>query len=125
MSAGAFTRSKYSADYGAGTAIHPIRVQPETLLAAIGSVINVAPEGDINNPISAITSKGKRARGLRPRTVTLQFPLVSPPTGYKAGGFTVIPALTSEFYDVAITGAECIYLGAACQVVSRSAESAD
>lgn len=125
MSAGNFIRSRYAADYGDGSAIHPIRVQPETIAASIGSEDNDPPAGAINNPISAKISLGKRARGLSPRYITLEFPLTSPPTGYKAGGITRIPALTFPFWEAAVNGATCTYLGVACTVVSRSAEEAD
>lgn len=124
MSAGAFVRSRYEADYGAGTAVHPIRCQPETLLAEIGTEDNSAPAAALTNPISAVTSKGRRGSGLRPRTITLQFPLTGQPTGYKAGGYTVIPALNKAFYAAATAGITCTYLGVSCAVVSKSAEEA-
>lgn len=69
MSAGNFILSRYQADNGA---IHPIRLQPETLAASIGTV-NVAPTGTVTVGLRAKVSKTKRAYGLGPRTVTVRF----------------------------------------------------
>lgn len=121
MSAGAFSRSRYQASY-TGTPIHPIRVQPESIAASIGGVVNNPPAGVASNPISARVSGGKRTLGLTARKVIIAAPTVSPPTGYLPGGKTVIPALTETFYNAAIKGATCTYLGAAFVVVSRSVE---
>lgn len=101
MSAGAFVRTKYAAAYGGGTNIHPIRVQQETIDCDIGGTDNAPPAGAINNPISAIVSRGRRAKGLIVRTVTLETPTTSPPTGYKPGGLTTIPCLTEAFFNAA------------------------
>ncbi len=125
MSAGQYIRGRYQASYGGGTSIHPIRYQPETQAAVINSVTNNPPDGDINNPISAQVSRGGRARGLRPRSITIQFPNTGQPTGYAPGGTTIIPALTQEFFDAATPGADITYLGVLCTVVGRTAESAD
>lgn len=125
MSAGVFVRSSYAASYSTTPVfLHPILVQPETLTAQIGAVINAAPTTGTDNPISAVTSRNKRQRGLIPRTVTLQAPATGQPTGYKPLGYTVIPALTEAFYNVAIKGAICDYLGIDFTVVSRSPELA-
>lgn len=99
MSAGEFSKTKYAASYGDGTAIHPIRVQPETVTCTVGGVANTAPAGAVNNPISALVSRGRRSKGLIVRTVTLVAPATSPPTGYKPGGLTTIPCLTETFYE--------------------------
>lgn len=124
MSAGIFTRATYEAEYAAPTTLflHPIRVQPETITAAIGSVTNEEPTTGTSNPISAVTSRNKRQRGLIPRTVTLQAPATGQPSGYKPLGITVIPALTPEFYNAAVAGASCSYLGSTFTVVGRSPE---
>lgn len=124
MSSGVFVRAKYQATYGGGTNIHPIRVQPETLDAVGNSETNDEPAGAINNPISAQISKGRRAKGLTPRYITIQFPLTGQPAGYKAGGITRIPALTEPFFEAQVTGATINYLGVDCEVVSTTAEEA-
>lgn len=123
MSAGVFVRSSYNATY-IPTAIHPIRVQPETITATIGTVANDAPTGAITNPITATVSRNKRQKGLLPRTVTLESPPGDPPAGYKDGGITVIPALQEAFWNAAVPGATCTYLTKAFTVVSRSPEIA-
>lgn len=121
MSAGAYLRSRYQASY-LSTAIHPIRVQPESIAASIAGVVNNPPAGASNNPISARVSGGKRTLGITARKVIVAAPTTSPPTGYLPGGKSVIPALTEAFYNAAIKGATCTYLGASFSVVSRSVE---
>lgn len=127
MSAGVFAFTKYEADYASG-AIHPIRVQPETLLAASPdttgdpSVVNAAPSGDVTNPISALSKLSRREKGLRPRFVVLRLPSASPPTGYKPSGLVRVVALTRAFYDDCLNGQTVTYLGVACTVVSREPE---
>jgi len=101
MSAGAFVKTRYAASYGAGTAIHPIRVQQETIDCTIATIENNPPTGAITNPISAVVSRGRRSRGLIVRTVTLEAPVTGQPTGYKPGGLTTVPALNAAFYAAA------------------------
>lgn len=122
MSAGAFTISRYAASYD--TEIHPIRVQPETLAAAIGATTNAAPTGSVTNPISAVVSRGRRARGLIPRTVALRAPATGQPDGYLPNGITVIPALQESFFNAAIAGVNVTYLGSTFTVAFRSPELA-
>ena len=114
MSAGAFIKAKYIADYGAGTAIHPIRVQPETTQLVISTNENTEPSGSITNPISAVVSRGKRARGLRPRLIALRAPATSPPTGYLPNGITIVPALNKLIFaaaETATSSTQVTYLG--------------
>ena len=114
MSAGEFTKSRYAASYGAGTAIHPIRVQPETISLTINSVPNDPPAGAITNPISALVSRGKRAKGLIARTVTLRAPFTGQPTDYVPGGLTTIPCLNVDIYNAAVAAdddTDVSYLG--------------
>lgn len=128
MSAGNFTSAVYRADYNTTTVqFHPIRVQPETLLAEAQGTVNVqnaSAVGTINNPISAVCSIGDRGRGLKPRTVNLRIG-GTPPTGYSATSRTTIPALTPEFYEACLPGVDVDYLGTTWVVVGRSPESAD
>ena len=123
MSAGAFVTSKYSATYDT-SAIHPIRVQPETIAATIGVITNAAPTGEVNNPIQARVSGGRRSIGLVARSVTLRASSTASdvPDGYALGGITRIPALTTAFYDAAIKGVAVTYLTKPFKVVSRSSE---
>lgn len=129
MSAGNFVRTRYEADYSAG-AIHPIRCQPETLLAASPdsagdpSVVNNPPAGAVTNPISALSKLSRRERGLRPRYLVLRLPEANPPAGYKAGGLVKVVALTKAFYDDSLPEQAMTYLGVQCQIVSREPERA-
>lgn len=124
MSAGQFVRSFYEADYGDGTAVHPIRVQEETLDATIGGVQNESEAVAATNPIRAQVGKGKREIGLGARMVTLEFTGASgePPTGGAPEGYTGdnvrIPALTQDFAEACTEGATGTYLGANVEVVS-------
>ena len=126
MSAGRFTRSRYSASYA--TAIHPIRVQPETIALASGGgtpITNSAPSGAISNPISALVTLGKRARGLRPRSVSIQLQSsATPPTGYVAGSIARVPILQETLYDALNVGDDVQYLGVSWDVIGKSPEEA-
>jgi len=113
MSAGVFIKSKYLASYD-GTSVHPIRVQPETEALSINSVANTPPSGAISNPIPAVISRGRRSRGLIPRTVSIQAPATGQPTGYKPLGITTLPCLNEEIYAAAVAATEATtvtYLG--------------
>lgn len=125
MSAGQFINARYAADYGDGLAIHPIRIQPETESLSVDSESNTRPSGAINNPISAVTSRGRRQRGLRPRTISIRLPLTGQPTGYQPGSTLVLPALNRAIWDAAQPGDAVTYLGVStCTVVGKSAEQA-
>lgn len=124
MSAGEFVTSRYQARYDS-TAIHPIRVQPETIAAAVGGVTNAPPSGAINNPIQARSTGGRRQIGLSARFVTLRAPATDQPDNYLPRGLTKIPALTPAFYNACTKDATVTYLGASYTVVSRSGERVD
>lgn len=124
MSAGQFSRSFYEASYAAST-VHPIRVQPETLLAAVGTTINASAATAATNPISAQISLGNRARGLKPRYVTLQVDPADPPAGYDTRSKTIIPAVTQAFWDACVPNTTVTYLTKDWTVISREPESAD
>lgn len=126
MSAGRFTRSRYSASYA--SAVHPIRVQPETLALAstdITPITNSATTSPISNPISALVTLGKRARGLRPRSISIQLlASATPPTGYVAGSVARVPILQENLYDALNVGEDVTYLGVEWQVIGKSPEEA-
>lgn len=124
MSAGAFVNALYAADYGAGTAIHPIRVQPETIDAAAGATGNNPPTGPATNPISAQVSAGKRKLGLHARTVGLKLaPDTTPPDGYAVNSRVRIPCLNKTFATaVATKGTTVDYLGVQWVTTGFSAE---
>lgn len=120
MSAGAYVRSRYEAD--AGT-IHPIRVQPETLAMTLGGSTNAAPAGTVTSPISARVSGGRRQIGLTARKVTIAFVPGDVPAGYLEGSSYQLPWLDPTTFDALAAGATGIYLGAAIELVGKSAES--
>jgi hypothetical protein len=104
MSSGAFRKTKYESNItkgGGGTYTLPIRIQPETASCTINAVANSAPTNAIDLPISAVVSRGRRSKGVLPRTVTLQNTDTAGTGGYKAGGVITIPALNKDFFDAA------------------------
>ena len=80
----AFVRTKYQATNGD---IHPIRIQPDTLLAA-GS----PPVGAFTSSVSADVRKGVREYGLGPRGVSASITVGTAPNTFKRRIF--IPVLT-------------------------------
>lgn len=125
MSAGPFVISRYGASYGAGTAIHPIRIQPETLgltVTAGTPVANTAPTGAVTNPISARVTSGRRTIGLGARKISFRFS-GTPPTGYSPNAVLTVPWLT-PFPTSFARGLAGTYLGAAIVVVGLSPEVA-
>lgn len=125
MSAGAFIIAVYSATYNSGAERHPIRIQPETLAAAVGSTVNAQSDSPATNPISAQVSKSKRSLGLHARTVSLKLATGSTPPqgGYTANSTTRIPALQEAFYNACATkGTPVNYLGTVWETTGVSAE---
>ena len=119
MSAGVFAIAKYaSSNTGVN---HPIRVQPETIAAAVGATTNAQPAGGVGNPISAQVSRSRRSLGLHARTVTAKSP-VEPPEGYSVASVIRIPALTEAFFTACIKGASLSYLGTTWTVIGRANE---
>lgn len=90
MSKGTFVISKY--DCEATASVHPIRVQPETLLISVAGTANSAPAGALSSPVSAQSSQSKRALGVNARTVTFKYPAPAP-TGFKADSPITVPWL--------------------------------
>ena len=126
MSSGTFLRSRYAATWDTG-AIHPIRVQPETIAMALTSnttTTNAPPSGAINNPISAMVSRPLRGKGLRPRKVTLQLTGTAP-TGYANGSVVSLPVLNTTLFAALTNGVSVNYLGTTWEVISTDPEYAD
>lgn len=118
MSAGEFVRSRYESDAGN---IHPIRVQPETVAASIGSA-NAAPVGTVDVPISAKVSGGRRELGLIARRVRLAF-TAGAPTDYAEDSIVSIPILTPAVFNAIAVGQTGTYLGLGVEVVGKTPES--
>lgn len=115
MSAGAFTRSKYEADDGT---IYPIRVQPETIIAAA----NPAPAGAVAAGVpSARANGGRRVLGVNARAVYVTF-TATPPAGYKPDSILKIPILTKTAYDAKSRGSTFAYLGGTVTVTGKKPE---
>lgn len=124
MSAGAFTRANYQASYNPA-AIHPIRVQPETLALSVtvggSTVTNTGSASALTTPTSVRVGGGRRRRGVNARLIRIQFS-GTPPTGYKAGSTITLPAINPALL-AAPNGATGTYLGAAIVVIGTTPES--
>lgn len=122
MSAGPFTETFYTDDYDN---VRPIRVQPETLTLSIGGQANSAPTGPATAGAGYVrVSGGKRTYGITPRKVSIRF-TGTPPAGYAANQTYRIPVLIPGHWK-AYTDPKLqtgTYLGVACQVVGKSAET--
>ena len=126
MSAGEFsTLAKYQASYDTAQ-IHPIRVQPETLLLALDKapapdLVNTVPAGASTSPISALIGLSRRERGLRARFVTLKW-TGSPPTGYQAGTTFNVAIMQQSVFNSINIGDTGSYLETSVQVVAKEPE---
>lgn len=121
MSSGIFTTATYGASYSGG-ASHPIRVQPETLAAAVDGLANAGLVGSPASPISAQISKSPRSLGLHARIIFLKI-LGAPPTGYFAFSRTSIPILDpANFATFSPKGTTVNYLGTTWEVTGARAE---
>jgi hypothetical protein len=124
MSQGSFLLTRYAADYGDGTNIHPIKVQPETaeLSVVVGGspIVNTPPAGALTNPISAKVSNSRRSLGLTPAKITFKFaePI---PTGFASNVTITVPILDKAMRN-AIKNATGTYLTFPIVVVSVSPE---
>lgn len=122
MSAGKFVSTKYQAQYGVGNAVHPIRVQPETLTLTLDSVANSAPTLPISSPVSARVSGGRRLLGLNAQLVRLNW-IGAVPNGYDPVGTLTVPLLAPAIREKAIAGVEGVYLANPVRVTGTSPET--
>lgn len=118
MSAGPFTRGKYSDDT---TKIRAIRVQPETILATFGTTQNIEPSGAIDTAGSAKVSGSRRDYGVHARYATIVF-VTDPPAGYKANSPIRLPVLLKSTYDGILPFQSVAYLGKTAIVLSKTPE---
>lgn len=123
MSAGSFSRSRYAGD--GGTRIYKIRVQPETLLLSINSVVNAAPVGAVTEVISAKASGGRRTSGLSARKVRIAFTAGNAPAGYSEGDPITLPILSPTVYNGIVPGQTGTYLDAPIEVIGKTPEYAN
>lgn len=119
MSAGVFSLVGYEADYGTGTAIHPIKVQPETEdLIINGEGNGGALPAAITNQISCQVSKSRRSLGLHARQVSVRF-TGAIPTNYAANQTYRIPLLNKLIAAQATKGQTGTYLSLPIVVVEN------
>lgn len=119
MSSGVFQLARYETDQGN---VVNIKVQPETIAASIGGQTNIAATADLSPGFpSAKVSGSNREIGINARIVTVKFTAAK--TDYKPDSPLKIPALRPAFFNACQIGAEGTYLGTACRVVGRRAES--
>jgi hypothetical protein len=102
--------------------VHPVRVQPETLLLTINGVANASSAGPRTSALLARARKPKRSYGVGARMVRLRFTGGTPPTGYSGDDVTV-PVMTPAAFASYEPGETGTYLGTPVEVVSRIAES--
>jgi len=122
MSAGAFVRSRYEAAAENGGGIYSIRIQPETQNLTIATVANDPPAGAVDQKVSCRASGSARKIGLNAFRVRIRW-TGTPPTGYLATSPIALPVLTPEARAAYVVGATGTYLGAAVEVIGRSAET--
>lgn len=118
MSTGAFVIAGYSTD---NADIVPIKVQPETLTAVLGTANASAGATFAAGFPSAQVSKGKRAIGINARTVSLRFDAVN--GEYLVGSILRIPVMTQARWAALSRGAAVTYQGAAATVAGKSPET--
>lgn len=121
MSAGAFTRTAYTADDGKN---FPIRLQPETLDAEIDGTPNesIVDAGDSGLP-SVRVSAGARSLGVIPRKLTIALnDGQTAPAGYTGEPLQLVVPDVSVF-DQGTLGAAVTYLGVNWSVIGRRREA--
>lgn len=119
MSQGSFVTSKYEANNGD---ILPIRVQPETLTANLGSA-NTAPAGTATVSLFARARKSRRSYGVGARIARVRF-TAAVPDGYATNQILSVPVLTPTVFNAIIPGATTgTYLGSPILVIGTSGET--
>lgn len=119
MSSGVFTISRYETDLGD---VAPIKVQPETLAATLGTVNAGATGTPTPGFPSAQTSQSKRALGVNARTVSIKFAPGAEPADYAPGSVLRVPVLTKARFDALSKGSAVTYLGSTGEVAGKSPE---
>lgn len=110
--------AKYETD---NATILPIRVQPETIAASIGSA-NSSPAGTVAGGLgSARVGGGNRQAGVKARSVTFRFTGTTP-TAYEDGQVLRIPILQKSVWDAISKGTTGTYLSTAIVVVGKQPE---
>lgn len=119
MSNGVFVTGRYETD---GGDIVPIRVQPETLAAVLGTPNASAGTAVTPGLPSAQVSQSKRALGINARTVSIKFAPGAEPADYKAGTVLRVPVTTKARFDALSKGSTVTYLTVTGEVAGKSPE---
>lgn len=130
MSAGAFSLARYEVTTSvAGPPAIPavvtsIRVQPETLTLAFGTITNASSTLALSPGYPrAVVSASSRRRGIiRARGVRIRF-TATPPTGYKPGVIIFLPWLVISTFNQLTPGLAGTYLTVAVELLSTRSGS--
>lgn len=119
MSSGVFVSARYETDEGN---VVPMRVQPETLAAVLGTA-NASATGPVEVGFpSAQVSQSKRALGINARTVTIKFPAGAEPPDYAPGTILRVPVMTKARFDALSKTSAVTYQGVPGEVAGKSPE---
>jgi hypothetical protein len=115
MSSGSFVLAKYETNAGA---VRPIRVQPETIIAAVNPEATGTSQGD-----RIRVSGGKRKIGRKARSVSLVQNVGAAVDGYQPTKSIRIPIFTLDAYNALTEGQTITYNGSAWKVSGVTNES--
>jgi hypothetical protein len=116
VSSGAFVDSFYESNAGD---IHPIRVQPESIIAGF----NPAAIGPTTNSQRVYVTGSNRSRGAKARALLARW-VGAPPAGYVNGGRIRLAVFTPNAYNAlgAAGGDAFTYLGTSAVTTGKSPE---
>lgn len=115
MSAGSFVIAGYETDAGA---VRPVRVQPETIIAAA----NPEAAGTITGSLVRV-SGGRRKIGTKTRSMTLKQNIGAAVAGFQPTRSTTLPVFTKAAFDALAIGTPVTYNGSAWTVSGKSPEA--
>lgn len=115
MSKGSFQYVKYETDDGA---VRPIKVQPETVIAAT----NPEAAGTLNGTLVRV-SGGRRRIGLKARSMTLKQNVGAAVDGFQPTRPITLPVFTPASWAALSIGTNVTYNGSVWQVSGKSPEA--
>lgn len=114
MSAGSFVYAKYETN---GGAVRPVKVQPETIIAATN------PEGAGTLDGTLVRVSGSRRKiGLKARSMTLKQNVGAAVAGFQPTRTITLPVFTPAAWDALSIGTDVTYNGSAWEVSGKSPE---
>lgn len=126
MSAGKFTNAVYVGATPPGTARYGVRVQPETLLLAIGGEANTGSADAPNQQARANVSGGRRTSGVSCSKVRFRWnpqTVAGAPDNYDPNGILTLPTLNANIRAAAaVKNATGTYLSKNIVVVGTTPE---